>query len=118
MNQHLTQRTTLSILIAAACLTAFGLTPAQTAHAQGTVVTTPLQRYGLGSLECAAYSPDVRYIVSGGGGGAVLFASPSVICRRISNSFARRKGGKKQAEACTLTLLEYRLQPASVSFRL
>jgi hypothetical protein len=26
------------------------------------------------------------------------------------------KGGKKQAEACTLTLLEYRLQPASASF--
>jgi hypothetical protein len=25
-------------------------------------------------------------------------------------------GIKKQAEACTLTLLEYRLQPASVSF--
>jgi hypothetical protein len=26
------------------------------------------------------------------------------------------KGRKKQAEACTLTLLEYRLQPASASF--
>jgi hypothetical protein len=29
MNRRLTRRTTLSILIAAACLTAFGLTPAQ-----------------------------------------------------------------------------------------
>jgi hypothetical protein len=46
MNQHLTQRTTLSILIAAACLTAFGLTPAQTAHAQGTVATLPAELEG------------------------------------------------------------------------
>ena len=38
-------------------------------------VTTPLQQYGLGSLECAAYSlnPDRPYIVTGGGGGAVIW---------------------------------------------
>ena len=72
-NRPLTQRTTLSILIAAACLTAFGLTPAQTARAQGTVATLPLQRYGLGSLECAAYSPDGKHVATGGGIGVVLW---------------------------------------------
>jgi len=73
MKRPLTQRTTLSILIAAACLTAFGLTPAQTARAQGTVATLPLQRYGLGSLECAAYSPDGKHVATGGGIGVVLW---------------------------------------------
>jgi len=69
MNRPLTRRTkrtTLSILIAAACLTVFGLTPAQTAHAQGTVATEPLEECGLGAAYCAAFSPDGKTIITAG----------------------------------------------------
>ena len=45
------------------------------AQAQPTIVTEPLMRYGLGRLECAAYSPnpDVPLIATGGGIGAVIW---------------------------------------------
>jgi WD40 repeat protein len=35
-------------------------------------VTTPLHQYGLGTLACAAYSPDGKTILTAGGGGAFL----------------------------------------------
>ena len=84
MKRRATQKTTLSILIAAACLTAFGLTPAQTAHAQGTIAVEALQQYGLGTLARAAYSPDGKRIITGGGGGAFLWdAETGQVIRRF-----------------------------------
>jgi WD40 repeat protein len=47
-------------------LVAWGIILATAALRAEPVTTTPLQLYGLGSLDCAAYSPDGKYILTGG----------------------------------------------------
>jgi WD40 repeat protein len=59
----------------AAILAAWAALEPTGARAESTVVTVPLMRYGLGMLECAAYSPnpDAPLVATGGGIGVVLW---------------------------------------------
>jgi WD40 repeat protein len=46
---------------------------AATASRAEQITSMPLQSYGLGTLGCAAYSPDGKYILTGGSAGAFLW---------------------------------------------
>jgi WD40 repeat protein len=51
----------------------------------GTTVTMPIRQFGLGTLQCAAYSPDGQTILTGGGGGAYLW---SVATGKVIRTFS------------------------------
>jgi len=72
MNPELeTRNTRIGICQAAFSLLAFTFCLSPLALAQ-TTITLAQQNYGLGSLRCAAYSPDRKYILTGGKTGAFL----------------------------------------------
>jgi len=53
--------------------------------AQADTVTAPIRQFGLGTLECVAYSPDGDKILTGGGGGAYLWdVSTGTVLRKFS----------------------------------
>jgi hypothetical protein len=84
------------------CLMVWGIILAAAAAPAEPITSMPLQTYGLGTLECAAYSPDGKYILTGGGAGAFLLGRrdgqsyPRVSWTPVSSLFGRLFAGRDE----------------------